>query len=85
MTDSFGTATRNEGVPSQGHDAYRRSQWEAAQAGGTIRSHARCDQGCWTTIEVRWACVCENNGEELCPVCDGMPDDDDFFCEEIDE
>lgn len=30
-------------------------------------------------------CVCENNGEELCPVCDGMPDDDDFFCEEIDE
>ena len=28
-------------------------------------------------------CVCDNNGEEPCPFCDGTGDD--FYCEEIDD
>ena len=31
-------------------------------------------------------CVCYNNGTYPCPFCDDAPDDDDdFFCDEIEE
>jgi hypothetical protein len=28
-------------------------------------------------------CICENNGEEPCPFCDGTGDD--FYCDDVEE